>query len=61
MWDEKTQQLELRNIITGTSDENFIEVLRGLDVGEIVIISGKEGLKEGQKVSVDIESGEIDG
>ena len=61
VWDEKTQQLELRNIITGTSDENFIEVLRGLDVGEIVIISGKEGLKEGQKVSVDIESGEIDG
>lgn len=47
--------LERRNVSTGIDDGTFIEVLSGLEEGDIVITSGTDGLEEGLKASVTLE------
>lgn len=50
--------LKLREIILGVSDKNFIEVISGLNEGDIVITSSAEGLSEGLKVEVTLDKEE---
>lgn len=47
--------LERRKVKTGADDGEFIEVLEGLDVGEVVVTSGMQGLEDGTKVSITLE------
>ncbi len=39
--------VERRPVKTGTSDGTYVEVLSGLSAGEVVVISGTEGLTDG--------------
>ena len=48
--------LERRPVKTGTDDGEFIEVLEGLSADEIVVTSGMQGLTEGAKVSITLET-----
>lgn len=50
--------LELRKVKTGPNDGNFIEIISGLNEGEIVITSATEGLESGMKVTVTLTGGE---
>ena len=47
--------LKLREIVSGVSDKNFLEVVSGLNEGDIVITSSAEGLSEGLKVEVTLD------
>lgn len=48
-------QLEQRNIRTGSQDDKWIEVVEGLNENEVVVISGKLGLSDGMRVRAAIE------
>ncbi len=48
--------LERRQVKTGTDDGEFIEVLEGLSNDEVVVTSGMQGLTEGVKVSITLET-----
>lgn len=54
VWKQSDGALELRQIQTGGTDGKYVEVMDGLQEGEVVIVSGKEGLSVGLKVEVDI-------
>lgn len=51
----KDNILEKRAIKTGADDGHFIEILSGLNEGEIVITSAQKGLEAGMKVVVVVE------
>lgn len=53
-------QLERKAVTTGRDDGEYIEVLSGLEPGEIVIISGTDHLQDGMKANVTLR-GEQDG
>ena len=53
-------QLERRAVTTGRDDGEYVEILGGLEPGEIVIVSGAENLQEGMKATVELR-GEQDG
>lgn len=53
--------IERRTVITGVDDGKYIEILSGLNAGEIVVVENFEGLEDGVKVEVTIEEGETDG
>jgi len=55
VWKQPEGTLELRTIETGAADESYVQVLSGLAAGDIVIISGQNGLKNGMKVAVDLK------
>ena len=42
----------------GAVGEKYAEILSGLQEGEIVVVSGIDGLKAGQKVEANMEEGE---
>lgn len=44
--------LKRRKIVSGVSDENFLEVVSGLNEGDIVITSNTDGLTEGLNVEI---------
>lgn len=48
-------KLRKRQIETGSSDEEYIQVLSGLSAGDVVIVSNTQGLKEGIAVDVTVE------
>lgn len=48
----KDNKAELRELITGTVTNNKIEVLRGIDEGDKVVVSGQINLKDGIRVSI---------
>lgn len=54
VWQQPGGVLELRQIQTGGTDGKYVEVMDGLQEGEIVIVSGKEGLSVGLQVEVDV-------
>ena len=54
-------ELEKRKIITGLSDTDNIEIISGLDAGEVVVISGKDGLHEGMKADISLSGSDDDG
>jgi RND family efflux transporter MFP subunit len=45
-------QVSQREILLGLLEEDHVEVTRGLDEGEVIVVVGVEGLKEGQRVDV---------
>ena len=47
--------IQLRNVVTGIKNNEYIEITSGLNEGEIVIISGKNGLTNGIKANVTIK------
>ena len=47
--------LKLREIVSGVNDKNFLEVIDGLNEGDIVITSSPEGLSEGLQVEVTLD------
>lgn len=47
-----------RRVRTGVSDGSFIAISSGLEEGEIVVTSGREGLQEGMQAEVVIEEAE---
>lgn len=51
-------KLQRKQIETGASDEEYIQVLSGLSKGDVVIVSNTEGLKEGIAVEVTVEEGD---
>lgn len=46
--------IHLRSVAAGISDESFVEILDGLQEGEVVITGNLEGLKEGMRVDVGV-------
>ena len=53
--------LERREVKTGVDDTEYIEILSGLQPGDIVITSGAEGLEDGMKADVEVKEAEDDG
>lgn len=49
--------LERRAVRTGVDDGRYIEIVSGLQEGEIVVTSASEGLKNGMKVTVTLIGG----
>ena len=47
--------LHLKKIVTGFSDDNFIQIISGINEGDIVITSSTQGLSEGMPVDVSID------
>ncbi|MCI7613674.1 MAG: efflux RND transporter periplasmic adaptor subunit [Selenomonadaceae bacterium] len=52
------QELEERYVSVGAIGEKYAEILSGLQEGDVVVVSGIEGLKAGQKVEANLEEGE---
>lgn len=48
-------ELEEHRVELGAYTDDYVEVLSGITAGEIVVISGVEDLKVGQKVEIDTE------
>lgn len=48
-------RLSIKQIETGESDKEYIEVIAGLNEGDIVIVSDTRGIKEGTLVEVSVE------
>ena len=47
-----------REIETGADDGAFVEVVRGLREGDIVVVGGTDGLEDGMKATVTLEGSE---
>lgn len=47
--------LQLREVEVGIIDGDYVEIVSGLSESDVVITSGKEGLKPGMKVKVKVE------
>lgn len=45
-------QVSQREILLGLSEEDYVEVTSGLDRGEVIVVVGVEGVKDGQRVDV---------
>jgi RND family efflux transporter MFP subunit len=46
------RQVSQREVLLGLLEEDHVEVTEGLDEGEVIVIVGVEGLKDGQRVDV---------
>jgi len=46
------RQVSQREVLLGLLEEDHVEVTEGLNEGEVIVIVGVEGLKDGQKVDV---------
>ena len=57
VWHPENVELELRKIVSGVTDGSYIEVVEGLKPDEIVVISGKDGLADGMKATVELRGG----
>ena len=44
-----------RDVVTGVSDDNFVEIVSGLKENDIVVKAGTENLEEGMKVDILLE------
>ena len=51
------RKLVRRSIRAGVDDGTFVEILDGLNEGDIVVTSGTGGLEEGMKASLTLEGG----
>ena len=45
-------QVSQREVLLGLTEEDYVEVTSGLEQGEVIVIVGVEGLKDGQRVDV---------
>ena len=53
----KDNIIEERTVKTGSNDGEFIEVLEGLQAGDVVVTSGTEGLQNGMRAIVTVQGG----
>ena len=53
--------LRSRVVESGIVNEHYCEIISGLQPGDVVIVSNKEGLGDGMKADVTLEEGEVDG
>ena len=44
-----------RAVRTGMDDGKFVEILSGVEIGEIAVTSGAKGLSDGMKVEIEME------
>jgi len=51
---DENETIALRNVELGIQDNDYVEILSGLNPGEVVITSGKAGLYDGMKVKVEV-------
>lgn len=51
-------ELEERHVSVGAIGDRYAEILSGLNEGDVVVVSGIDGLKSGQKVEANMEEGE---
>ena len=51
----KDDVLQFRHVVVGIGDSDFVEVISGLNEGDIVVTSATEGLSEGLKVEVTLD------
>ena len=49
---DRDGKLERRDVVTGRDDGDYVEILGGLEPGEIVIVFGTENLQDGLKAEV---------
>ena len=49
--------LKRRKIVAGANDGSYIEIVSGLNPGDIVITSETSGLSEGMAVDVNLDEG----
>ena len=49
-------RIERQAIRTGAQDADYVEVLSGLREGEIVVTSGAEGLEDGMRATVELDT-----
>ena len=54
----REETLERRPVKTGIDDGNYIEIVSGVNEGEVVVTSASEGLKDGMKVTVTMVGGD---
>ena len=47
-----------REVRTGSADDNYVEILSGVEPGDVVVISDQDGLTDGMKVNMTLVSGE---
>ncbi len=52
----KDNRLEERRIKTGVRNDDYVQVLAGLEENDIVVVSGKTGLSPGMKVQVTVDA-----
>ena len=52
---DEESALQLREVEIGIIDGDYVEIISGLSEGDVVITSGKDGLKPGMKVKVKVE------
>ena len=54
---ESDGRLGFRDVETGITDGTYIEIIKGLQEGDIVITSDTEGLTVGTEIDVDLDDG----
>ena len=52
---DRDSRLAVRNVETGVYGGGLIEILKGIEEGDVVITSGVEGLEPGAKIDVTVE------
>jgi hypothetical protein len=52
---EADGRLGFRDVTTGVSDGNYIEIISGLQLGDIVITADTEGIAAGTEIELTIE------
>jgi len=50
IWVVEDERVHRREVELGPNNFEFIQIRRGLDPGELVVVRGKQGLSEGQRV-----------
>ncbi len=49
---DKSNRVHLREVIIGQMNDKFTEVVKGVSINELVVISGLKGLRDGDVVSI---------
>ena len=52
VYDSESKTVSLRNIILGKLDDNQVQILQGLSIGEQIVIRGHEKLTDGDRVKI---------
>jgi multidrug efflux pump subunit AcrA (membrane-fusion protein) len=48
----KQNQVSQREVTLGLTEEDHVEILSGLEQGEVIVTVGVEGLEDGERVEV---------
>jgi RND family efflux transporter MFP subunit len=59
--DRRAHRAEARRVELGAARDDAIEIARGLDAGELIIVAGQQRLRDGSRVIVASQAQEADG